>query len=103
MSQDASSRRPPDQTLSHRPRAPLSVPFLFGKQEFVMDHLSVYEMEQIRAIAAWKSEQPSVLGSLVGGMFGPVKPWVARTVPPSVIEQAVTELTTVGAIEEGRA
>jgi hypothetical protein len=68
-----------------------------------MDHLSVYEMEQIRAIAAWKSEQPSVLGSLVGGMFGPVKPWVARTVPPSVIEQAVTELTTVGAIEEGRA
>ncbi len=68
-----------------------------------MDHLSVYEFEQIHAIAAWKSEQPSVLGSFVGGVFGPLKPWVARTVRRSVIEQAVTELATVGAIQEGMA
>ena len=73
MSQDAPSRRPPDQAVLERPRAPLSVPFLFRKQEYVMDHLSVYEFEQIHAIAAWKSEQPSVLGSLVGGLFGPLQ------------------------------
>jgi len=68
-----------------------------------MDHLSVYENEQMRAIAAWKSERPSVLGSLVGGMFGPLKPWVARTVHRSVIESAVSDLKTVGAIQEGMA
>jgi len=68
-----------------------------------MDHLSVYEFEQIHAIAAWKSEQPSVLGSFVGGVFGPLRPWVARTVPRSVIEQAVAQLSTVGATEEGMA
>lgn len=68
-----------------------------------MDNLSVYEVEQIHAIAAWKSEQPSVLGSLFGGMFGPLKPWIAQAVSRSVIEQAVAELATVAAIEEGMA
>jgi len=68
-----------------------------------MDNLSVYEFEQIHAIAAWKSELPSVVGALVGGLFGPLKPWVARAVPRSVIEQAVAELATVGAIQDGMA
>jgi hypothetical protein len=68
-----------------------------------MDNLSVYEFEQIHAIAAWKSERPSVLGSLFGGLFGPLKPWVARAVPRSMIEEAVAELETVGAIEAGMA
>jgi hypothetical protein len=66
-----------------------------------MDHLSVYEFEQIHAIAVWKSEQPSALGSLVGGVFAPLKPWVARTVRRSLIERAVADLETVGAIAEG--
>jgi hypothetical protein len=68
-----------------------------------MDNLSVYEFEQIHAIAAWKSERPSVLGSLFGGMFGPLRPWVAPAVSRSVIEQAVADLATVAAIEEGMA
>ncbi len=68
-----------------------------------MDHLSVYEFEQMHAIAVWKSEQPSVLGSLVGGVFGPLKPWVTRTVPRSVIEHVVAELATIGATLEGMA
>ncbi len=68
-----------------------------------MDHLSVYEFEQIHEIAAWKSEQPSVLGSFVGGVFGPLKPWVARTVPRSVVEQAIADLAAVGATQEGMA
>jgi hypothetical protein len=68
-----------------------------------MDHLSVYEFEQIHAIATWKSERPSLLGSVVGGLFGPLKPWVARAVRRSVIEDAVAELATVGAIDDGMA
>lgn len=68
-----------------------------------MDNLSVYEFEQIHAIAAWKSERPSVLGSLVGGLFGPLKPWVAPAVARSVIKRAIDDLATVGATEEGMA
>ncbi len=66
-----------------------------------MDNLSVYEFEQIHAIAAWKSERPSVLGEVVGGMFRPLKPWVAQAVPRSIVEQAVSDLATVGSTEEG--
>jgi hypothetical protein len=66
-----------------------------------MDNLSVYEFEQIHAISAWKSERPSRVGSLVGGLFGPLAPWVAPAVTRSVLEQAVAELATVGAIKQG--
>jgi hypothetical protein len=68
-----------------------------------MDNLSVYESEQIHAISAWKSELPSSLGSLVSGLFGPLKPWVAPAVPRSLIERAVAELATLGATDEGMA
>jgi hypothetical protein len=69
----------------------------------IMDNLSLYENEQISAIAAWKSERPSVLGSWVIGLFGPIRPWVARAVPRAVVWQAVEQLEAVAAVSGGMA
>jgi hypothetical protein len=68
-----------------------------------MDYQSLYEAEQIRAIAAWKSERPSVLASVVDGLFGRLAHRVTPVVSRESLEKAVAELDVVVSRHRGLA
>jgi hypothetical protein len=67
-----------------------------------MDYLSLYELEQTHAIAAWKSERPSFLQT-VASLWNPLTHRVTRVVDRSLIERALDDFDNLASRSSGLA
>jgi hypothetical protein len=70
--------------------------------DFKMDYLSLYELEQKHAIAAWKSERPSFLQS-VAALWNPLTHRVTRGVERALIEHALDDFDRLALRSSGLA
>ena len=61
-----------------------------------MQELSDYEKQQIQAIDAWKSEEPSVVSHAFGSVVEPIVWLVQKVVPDSAIQGAIEGASALG-------
>jgi hypothetical protein len=57
-----------------------------------MSTLTEYEAEQVRAIAYWKSERPSLLLESYRGLIRPLSKLISRVVPKDLVETALVKV-----------
>jgi hypothetical protein len=65
-----------------------------------MSTLSAYEEAQVRAIASWKSERPSLILDAYRGLCRPLSKLIVTIVPKGLARQALTEVQSLSETRE---